>query len=127
MSCQYFYLRVTEADVDSVGSEVKGKEGEGEEELTPEGEKEEEQVKEREGKRGGEGERPEGEGDSSESGEEEEEEEREDREVVMVEVGKPEWDCESILRYYIMCCILPIAFLLIEEVTVYITKVNLLS
>ena len=25
-------------------------------------------------------------------------EEREEREVVRVEVGKPEWDCESILR-----------------------------
>ena len=111
MSCQHFYLRVSEADVSSVGSEVK-----------EEGEKEKEQVK-----RGGEGERL-SEGDSGESGEEEEEEEREEREVVMVEVGKPEWDCESILRYYIMSCILPIAFLFIEEMdSLYIIiKVNLL-
>ena len=35
-------------------------------------------------------------GEERESGEEMEE--REEREVVRVEVGKPEWDCESILR-----------------------------
>ena len=28
--------------------------------------------------------------------------ERERKEMVMVEVGKPEWDCESILRYSII-------------------------
>ena len=40
----------------------------------------------------------EGDGASCESGESGEEEECEKREAVMVEVGKPEWDCESILR-----------------------------
>ena len=35
---------------------------------------------------------------SSASGDEMESVERERREVVMVEVGKAEWDCESILR-----------------------------
>ena len=39
-------------------------------------------------------------GDDVES--EEERGERERKEVVMVEVGKAEWDCESILRYYVV-------------------------
>ena len=38
------------------------------------------------------------EGDRGDEVEEEVEEERERREIVVVEVGKPEWDCESILR-----------------------------
>ena len=55
-----------------------------------------------EGVRGGEeagGESGDNEEMGSEGEEEEEGGEREGREVVMVEVGKPEWDCESILRY----------------------------
>ena len=43
--------------------------------------------------------------ESSDEGESEEERGgREEREVVMVEVGKPEWDCESILRYIQCTC-----------------------
>ena len=42
---------------------------------------------------------------SCDSGEVEGESEREERGEVMVEAGRPEWDCESILRYimHILC------------------------